>query len=82
VDALGGLVLEPDRVVPALTERLTDPVRPVRALAISALTEYGSAATSAVRMLQLFVPDSDLSDAASNAIMQIAPWTFTNAPTQ
>ena len=72
-DALGNLRLEPDLVVPALTNLLQDPSPAARNLAIGSLGRFGPAARSAVPVIRPFLEYPDFKFVASKALKAIAP---------
>ena len=80
--ALRCLRLRPDLVLPALTGRLQDPRPNIRITAAETLGSFGEPARLAVRPLMLLLhdPESDVREAATNALLEIAPEALTNAP--
>lgn len=79
-DALGNLHIEPEVVVPALTNLLTDPSPAARFIAVKSLGQFGPAALQAVPLLLPLLNSSALDSAATEALRNIAPEVLTNAP--
>jgi HEAT repeat protein len=79
--ALGALKLEPELVVPALTDMAHHPDPAVRLSAIVALSDFGPQARSALPTIRAALLDanSDVRLSATNALPAIATETLTNA---
>jgi len=82
VDALGNLRLEPEIVVPALTNLLHDTSLAARCLALGSLGRFQEAARSAVPVIRTLLQDAepDVRISATNALAEIAPETFQHTP--
>jgi HEAT repeat protein len=78
---LGCLRIEPETVVPQLTESLKDPRPAVRRYSAAALMQFEKEAGSAVPSLIQTLADSDraVRFAATNALLKISPESLTNA---
>lgn len=76
--ALGSIGLEPDRVIPALTNRLYDVDPSLRRFIMTALGDYGSDATNSLPVLLRYLADTNQQTrrTATNAIRRIAPETL------
>jgi hypothetical protein len=73
INVLGSLRLMPDLVVPALTEIASDQAHYSSQLALRALGEYGSRATSAIPALLGLIAQGNKSMAITNALLRIDP---------
>jgi HEAT repeat protein len=80
-DALGGLHIDPEVVVPALTNLVQDSSPAARFIAIKALGQFGPAARPAAPLiLETLKTREDLQWVSKNALREIAPEMLTNAP--
>jgi hypothetical protein len=81
--SLGELRLEPERVVPALVVSVNGTNGQLRLHAVNALGKFGPSARPAVPALLTTLTDSWLAmrNAATNALIRIAPEAITNATT-
>jgi len=81
--ALGNFALEPELVVPALTNytQSSDPY--MRRFAVRALGQFGGNATIALPLVQKAIEDSDkrVRSEATNALGKIAPEPLSSTPT-
>jgi HEAT repeat protein len=77
-DALGNLHLEPEIVVPALTNLLTDPSLTARCLALNSLAQFGDMGRPAIPVIMPLLEDTDATVRASatNALYDLMPETF------
>jgi HEAT repeat protein len=78
---LGALAMQPEIVVPALTNGLTHPKYQVRAAAAAALGVFGLQASSAAPGVLTLLTDTnrDVRKVATNTLLKIAPEALTNA---
>lgn len=81
IRSLGALKFEPSLVVPALTKCLTNKETWFRREAAEALSNFGPAAASSVPFLyaRFLDPNHDVREAATNALLKIAPETLNRA---
>lgn len=80
-DALGGLHIDPEVVVPALTNLVQDSSPAARFIAIMALGRFGPAARPAAPLiLETLKTREDLQWVSKNALREIAPEMLTNGP--
>ncbi len=76
--------VEPELVVPILTDNLQGPAPEPRATAAYLLSVFGEDGRPAVPALLSLLSDADKSvrTAATNALLKIAPEVLTNTPTK
>ena len=81
-NVLGRLALEPNLVVPALSNSLHDPQKSVRRASAEALAGFTNAIAPAATAIttSLTDPDPGVRERATNALLKIAPEYLTNAP--
>lgn len=77
-DALGNLHLEPEIVVPALTNILADPSLAARCLALNSLAQFKDNGRPAIPAIMPLLQDTDVTvrTSATNALYDLMPETF------
>jgi HEAT repeat protein len=83
-ETLGWLAVQPDVVLPGLSNRLKHPEQHIRFETVGVLEIFAMKDRAAVPTLAVALGDSDASvrEAATNALLKIAPEALTNASRQ